>query len=294
MRASVADAEHEVPLLAVTDLVVDYRTRGWRERPFRALHGVDLEVAAGRTTGVVGESGSGKTTLGRAILGLVEVTSGSVTFRGDDLPELRRLNRRTISQQVQVVFQDPYGSLNPSMSVEEILSEPLSVHGVSGSDARARVLQLLEQVGMPRRSADRRPREFSGGQRQRIAIARALALRPSLIVCDEPVSALDLSTQARVLDLLLNIQGETGVSYVLISHDLDVVRHVSHDVTVMHEGEVVEHGDAATITSEPSEPYTKQLLLSSPVPDVVVQRQRRKARANVGLRSVEEDDDSAV
>jgi len=176
------------------------------------------------------------------------------------------------------VFQDPYTSLNPSLTVGDILSEPLGIQGITGPDARKRVQELLDRVHMPQDAMRRLPREFSGGQRQRIAIARALALRPKLIVCDEPVSALDLSTQARVLDLLLEIQQGTGVSYLFVSHDLDVVRHVSHRVAVLYKGEIVEQGEALQVTEAPMHPYTQKLLLASPVPDPDRQATRREAR----------------
>jgi ABC-type glutathione transport system ATPase component len=177
-----------------------------------------------------------------------------------------------------VVFQDPYTSLNPSMTVGDILSEPLGSHGISGADARKRVLDLLDSVKLPKDAMERLPREFSGGQRQRVAIARALALQPRLIVCDEPVSALDLSTQARVLDLLLEIQEQTGVSYLFVSHDLDVIRHISHRVAVMYRGEIVEQGEASKVTQAPDHPYTRRLMLASPVPDPDQQAKRRRER----------------
>lgn len=177
-----------------------------------------------------------------------------------------------------MIFQDPYTSLNPSLEVGSILAEPLAAQGVARADAQKRIVSLLDRVGLPSDAVDRLPSEFSGGQRQRIAIARALALDPKLIVCDEPVSALDLTTQARVLDLLLEIQRDTGVAYLFISHDLDVVHHVSHDVAVLYQGEIVENGPAAQVTRNPEHPYTKQLLLASPVPDPDQQRVRREER----------------
>lgn len=266
------------PLLDVRNVIVDYAGRGWRAQKFRALDDVSISVGPARTVGVVGESGSGKSTLGRAILGLVGVADGSIRFKEHDLLALSRKQRRALSADLQVVFQDPYGSLNPAMSVGEILSEPLAVQNVSREAARKRVRTVLDQVGLPKDASERRPREFSGGQRQRVAIARALTLRPSVIICDEPVSALDLSTQARVLDLLLQIQMETGVSFVFISHDLDVVKHLSHEVVVMRKGRIVESGPTSVVTEKPSEVYTQQLLLSAPVPDLGVQRQRRERR----------------
>jgi peptide/nickel transport system ATP-binding protein len=177
-----------------------------------------------------------------------------------------------------VVFQDPYTSLNPALEVGDILTEPLAVQGMDAAAARKRVKELLDQVGLPSDAINRLPREFSGGQRQRVAIARALALSPKLIVCDEPVSALDLSTQARVLDLFLQIQKDTGVSYLFVSHDLDVVRHISHRVAVMYHGEIVEQGPAGVVTTDPDHPYTQRLLLASPVPDPDRQEQRRADR----------------
>ena len=179
---------------------------------------------------------------------------------------------------MQVVFQDPYTSLNPSMEIGQILAEPLEIQGMDGAAAKRRIAQLLDQVGLPSDALQRLPREFSGGQRQRVAIARALALSPKLIVCDEPVSALDLTTQARILDLFLQIQKDTGVSYLFVSHDLDVVRHISHRVAVMYKGEIVEQGDAAQVTVKPTHPYTQRLLMASPVPDPDRQAARREER----------------
>ncbi|MDT0317915.1 ATP-binding cassette domain-containing protein [Streptomyces millisiae] len=272
------------PLLAVEDLVVDFPTRGWRRPPFRALKGVSLDVRPGETVGLVGESGSGKTTLGRAVLGLAPVTAGRIVFDGRDITRAGRAERRALASDIQVVFQDPYTSLNPSMRITEILAEPLSVRGVSTRDAERRVRQLLDQVRLPSDAGDRLPREFSGGQRQRIAIARALALSPRLVVCDEPVSALDLSTQSHVLDLLVDIQESTGVAYLFVSHDLSVVRHISHRVAVLYHGEIVETGDGAEVTATPSHPYTQRLLLASPVPDPAAQERRRAERHQL-LRS---------
>jgi len=266
------------PLLNVKDLVVEYPGKGFRAEPFRALKGVSLDILPGETVGLVGESGSGKTTLGRAALGLAPVTGGTIHYDGKDISHLKRQQRRALSSEIQVVFQDPYSSLNPSMTIEQILAEPLTVTGVSGKDARARVKELLGQVGLPTDAATRLPREFSGGQRQRVAIARALALSPRLIVCDEPVSALDLSTQARVLDLFIEIQERTGVAYLFVTHDLAVVRHISHRVAVMFRGEIVESGEGDRITSRPEHPYTQRLFMAAPVPDPDKQEERRVAR----------------
>ena len=268
-------------LLKVDDLVVEYPGKGFRAAPFRALKGVSVEIAPGETLGLVGESGSGKTTLGRAVLGLAPVTDGTISYDGQDISHLRRRDRRALSSEIQVVFQDPYSSLNPSLTIEQILAEPLMVRGVGGKQAKARVRELLDKVAMPVGAASRLPREFSGGQRQRIAIARALALDPKLIVCDEPVSALDLSTQARVLDLFIEIQERTGVAYLFITHDLGVVRHISHRVAVMYRGELVETGECDQVTAHPQHPYTQRLFLAAPVADPDEQVLRRNERRSL-------------
>ena len=266
------------PLLDVSDLRVAYPGRGFRARPVEILHGVSLTACPGETLGIVGESGSGKTTIGRAVLGLVKPSGGRVLFAGEDITHTAGRARRALARDIQVVFQDPYTSLNPSLTVGDILSEPLVVQGATPRDARARVRELLDQVGLPEDASERLPGEFSGGQRQRVAIARALAPEPKLIVCDEPVSALDLSTQARVLDLFIDIQRRTGVAYLFVSHDLGVVRHVSHRVSVVHRGDIVETGPAGFVTSTPEHPYTQRLLLAAPVADPVEQERRRTER----------------
>lgn len=266
------------PLLEVRDLVVEYPAQGFRAAPFRALKGASIDVRPGECVGLVGESGSGKTTLGRAVLGLAPVTAGSVRLDGREISRLRPRERRRLGADVQVVFQDPYTSLNPSMTIGDILAEPLTARRVGRAQARARVAELLDQVRLPADALHRLPREFSGGQRQRVAIARALALSPRLIICDEPVSALDLSTQARVLDLLVEIQERTGVAYLFVTHDLDVVRHVSHRVAVMYQGEIVERGDAGDVTRAPEHPYTQRLWAAAPVADPVAQERRRADR----------------
>jgi peptide/nickel transport system ATP-binding protein len=265
-------------ILNVDNLVVEYPGKGFRGKPFRALQDVSINISAGETLGLVGESGSGKTTLGRAILGLAPVTEGKISFKGRDISHANRAERRELSRDIQVVFQDPYSSLNPSMEIGQILAEPLEIQGMDSQAARKRIGELLDQVALPADSIHRLPREFSGGQRQRVAIARALALSPKLIVCDEPVSALDLTTQARILDLFLQIQKDTGVAYLFVSHDLDVVRHISHRVAVMFKGEIVEQGISSKITVTPDHPYTQKLLMASPVPDPDRQQQRREAR----------------
>ncbi len=265
-------------LLSVQNLDVTYAAKGFGKKGFKALHSVSIEVGEGETLGLVGESGSGKTTLGRAILGLAPISAGTVLFEGNDITNATRKQRRSLSRDMQVVFQDPYTSLNPSMEIGQILAEPLQIQGMEAVVAKKRIAELLDQVGLPSDSLQRLPREFSGGQRQRVAIARALALSPKLIVCDEPVSALDLTTQARILDLFLQIQKDTGVSYLFVSHDLDVVRHISHRVAVMYKGEIVEQGPASQVTVKPEHPYTQRLLMASPVPDPDRQAQRREER----------------
>ncbi|UOQ55999.1 ATP-binding cassette domain-containing protein [Leucobacter allii] len=261
------------PLLRAENVVVEY---GSRRRPTRVLHEVSLDVGPGECVGLVGESGSGKSTLGKAILGLVPVAGGRIEFDGRDITRLSGRERRALASDIQVVFQDPYGSLNPMMTVGEILSEPLSVGGAGRAESRRIVGEMLERVNLPASVAGRYPSEFSGGQRQRIAIARALVRRPRLIICDEPVSALDLTTQASVLDLLIELQRDTGVSYLFVSHDLGVVRRICHRVAVMYRGHLVEVGEGDQVTREPRHPYSRRLLAASPVADPVQQRARRE------------------
>lgn len=270
------------PLLDVDGIDVVY---GTGRRANKVLHDVSVSIGPGETLGLVGESGSGKTTLGRAMLGLVPAASGRLTFAGEDITDAPPRDRRRLARHIQAIFQDPYSSLNPAMTVEEILSEPLVAQGMKSRDARSRIRSLLDKVGMPANSSKRYAREFSGGQRQRVAIARALALGPQLIVCDEPVSALDLSTQKRVLDLLIEIQERTGVSYLFVSHDLAVVRHISHRVAVMLKGEIVELGDAADVTERPEHPYTQRLLMATLVANPDEQAKRRRARREFAAHS---------
>jgi ABC-type glutathione transport system ATPase component len=265
-------------LLDIKDVVVEYPLKGFRKEPFRALKGVSLDIRPGETVGLVGESGSGKTTLGRAVLGLAPVTGGSIKYRGQEISKASRAQRKELSHEIQVVFQDPYTSLNPSMTIEQILTEPLTVRKVERQAANKRVAELLDQVRLPHGAAHRLPREFSGGQRQRVAIARALALDPKLIVCDEPVSALDLSTQARVMELFIEIQERTGVAYLFVSHDLAVVRNLSHRVAVMYHGEIVEWGDGEQVTGAPEHPYTQRLFMAAPIPDPDRQAKHRADR----------------
>lgn len=281
-------------LLKVDDLVVEYRGQGFRPSTFRAVKGVSFDIRPGETVGLVGESGSGKTTIGRAILGLAPVSGGTISFDGRDINQPSSRERRALTRDIQVVYQDPYSSLNPALTIGDSLTEPMIVRKTSRRDAETRVHELLDMVGLPGDSAARLPREFSGGQRQRVAIARALALDPRLIICDEPVSALDLSTQARVLELFLEIQERTGVAYLFISHDLAVVREMSHRVAVLYHGAIVEWGAGADVTSSPEHPYTQRLLLATPVPDPDQQELRRADRLRLAAIQAETDEQASV
>ena len=241
----------------------------------KAVDGVDLEIREGMTLGLVGESGCGKSTLGRALLRLSPVTEGRVLFDGTDVGGLRGERLRRIRQDMQMVFQDPLASLNPRQSVETILTEPLRAHGIA-YDRRTRVRDLLDQVGLPASAAQKYPHEFSGGQRQRIGIARAIALEPRFVIADEPVSALDVSIQAQVLNLLEELQEKLGLTYLVIAHDLAVVRHVSDEVAVMYLGGVVEQAPSDELYAEPRHPYTKALMSAVPVPDPRVEATRER------------------
>jgi oligopeptide transport system ATP-binding protein len=245
----------------------------------KAVDDVSFEVHAGETLGLVGESGSGKTTTGYCVLQLLKPTAGSVIFQGQELTKMRKAGLRQMRRELQVVFQDPYASLNPRMTVGDIVSEPLQVHDIGDRSSRRRSAeQLLEVVGFNPDFINRYPHEFSGGQRQRIGIARALALNPSLIVCDEPVSALDVSIQAQILNLLKDLQAEFGLAYLFIAHDLAVVRTMSDRIAVMNRGKIVEEGPAEEVYSNPQDPYSQALLAAVPIPDPRRMRERRAER----------------
>ncbi len=272
------------PLLEVADLVKHYPVRrGLLRREVdqvRAVDGVGFTLRQGETLGLVGESGCGKSTLCRAALQLIEPTSGSVRFEGREIAGLSRREMRPLRHEMQIVFQDPYASLNPRKRVGQIVGDPIRLHGMArGEEARRRVLELLKRVGLSAEHYDRYPHEFSGGQRQRIGIARALALRPKLIVADEPVSALDVSIRAQILELLAELQEDFGLTYLFVAHDIGVVRHVSDRIAVMNEGRIVEEGPADRVCEQPSDPFTRKLLAAVPVPDP---RQARARRQTVG------------
>ena len=234
----------------------------------RAVDGVSFAIGGGQTLGVVGESGCGKTTTAKLVLGLEEPTEGGIRFEGRDLRSLDAAGRRHYRKSVQAVFQDPYASLNPRMRISAIISEPLTTsETLTNGEVRKRVLNLLDLVGLPSRSADLFPHEFSGGQRQRIGVARALALRPKLVICDEPVSALDVSIQAQIINLLEDLQNEFKLTYLFVAHDLGVIRHVSDRIAVMYLGKIVEVGPADEVYSNPIHPYTLSLLSALPIPD---------------------------
>ncbi len=271
---STSDRESAVatPLLEVRNLVVRYGKKG-----AAAVDDVSFTIARGETLGLVGESGSGKTTIGRAILGLQPVTSGEIWFEGKNITRASVAERRSLQGDLRAVFQDPYSSLNPRRPIGDALAEPLRVAGVARSERSMRADRALAAVGLPLGSADRYPRQFSGGQRQRIAIARALVTDPRLVVCDEAVSALDLSTQAQVLNLLAELRTGADLGYLFIAHDMAVVEFLAQRVVVLNRGRVVEQGPTAEVLGNPQHHYTRVLMAASPVPDPDEQARRREA-----------------
>jgi len=269
-------------LLTVDNISVRYQGRG-RKKVEPSVDRVSFEVALGETVALVGESGSGKTSIGNAILGLVPFEGGSVAFEGASIVGPKGFDRARVSKSIQVIFQDPYGSLNPGRTIGQILVEPLIVHRKQSKREMAlEVEQMLARVGLPPEAAQRYPRSFSGGQRQRIAIARAMMIEPKLVVCDEPVSALDLSVQAQILNLLGELQETAGLSYIFITHDVAVVRHVAHQVVVLFRGRIVEKGTVDQVCDNPRHPYTRALFLAAPVADPAVQKERSRDRRELG------------
>ncbi|XXF80615.1 dipeptide ABC transporter ATP-binding protein [Myxococcaceae bacterium GXIMD 01537] len=267
------------PLLQVRDLKTHFPVRGGllgRLRgTVRAVDGVGFEVQRGETLGLVGESGCGKSTLGRSVLRLVEPTAGSIRFEGEELTGLSQAQLRPLRRRMQLIFQDPYASLNPRLTVRELIGEPFAIHGLArGREREEKVLALLDLMGLPRDAMDRRAHEFSGGQRQRIGIARSLAVRPDLVVADEPISALDVSIQAQIVNLLVDLQRELGLTYLFIAHDLHIVEYISTRVAVMYLGRIVELGPARELYRRPRHPYTQALLSAVPVADP----ERRRSR----------------
>jgi oligopeptide transport system ATP-binding protein len=275
-----AESKPGAPLLEVTDLVKHFPIKRGilidREvDQVRAVDGIDFKVEKGETLGLVGESGSGKSTACRAVLQLIKPASGSVKFEGQEIAGLRRRQMQPLRRQMQMIFQDPYASLNPRKRVGQIVGDPLKRQGVaSGSELRRQVQELLERVGLSSEHYNRFPHEFSGGQRQRIGIARALALKPKLVICDEPVSALDVSIQAQIVNLLDDLQDEFGLAYLFVAHDIGVVRHISDRIAVMNEGKIVEQGTADEVCERPKDDYTKKLLAAVPIPDPRESRER--------------------
>jgi oligopeptide transport system ATP-binding protein len=269
------------PLLAVSDLKVWFPVAsGLMQRTTGHVHavdGVDLEIKAGETLGLVGESGCGKSTLGRTVIRLIEPTAGTVTFKGEDITHRRGEKLRVLRRDMAMIFQDPYASLDPRQTVGDIVGEPIDVHGLAkGRERQDRIRELLRIVGMNPRFVDRYPHEFSGGQRQRIGIARALAVEPTFIVCDEPISALDVSIQAQIINLLENLQSKFNLTYLFIAHDLSVVKHISSRIAVMYLGKIMELAPGQQLYRRPRHPYTGSLLSAIPIPDPNIELKRQR------------------
>ena len=270
------------PALEIRDLVVQYGRK--RRRPTApAVEGVSFDIAPGETLGLVGESGSGKSTIGKAILGLQPPTAGTIRLNSEDITHLSLKRRRGVIANLRVVFQDPYSSLNPAQRIGQTLIEPLRLLGITKAEAWQRAGEALQSVGLPADALDRYPGQFSGGQRQRIAVARALVCRPQVVVLDEPVSALDLSTQAQVLNLLADLRDQYHYSFLFVAHDLGVVRFLSQRVVVLYRGQVMETGPVDAVTERPRHPYTVALTAAAPVPRPAEQLQRREAREALGI-----------
>jgi len=269
------------PLVSVSDLKVWFPVAsGVMQRTVGHVHavdGVDLEIKAGETVGLVGESGCGKSTLGRTVIRLLKPTGGTVRFKGEDITHIRGEHLRGLRREMAMIFQDPYASLDPRQTVGDIIGEPIDVHGLAkGRERQDRIRELLRVVGMNPRFADRYPHEFSGGQRQRIGIARALAVEPTFIVCDEPISALDVSIQAQIINLLENLQSKFKLTYLFIAHDLSVVKHISNRIAVMYLGKIMEVAPGGQLYRRPRHPYTGSLLSAIPIPDPKIELQRKR------------------